>query len=217
MFEDDDYARRLAAKGLRLAVARDAFVHHWGRGSFRALPEAEYLRLHAENRARFEKKWNAPPSGAVAPASGEQVLEEARRSGSLFVFPPSIGWDITLVQRPHHLARAIARQGFPVIFEEGNGAGPVAIGLRAIEPRLYVARPAAAQLAGAPSIYWAFASNVPEDRRLAGARLVYDVIDHPDVFPPPRRFLRKNHERALERAEVVLAVSRPLWDDVRRS
>ena len=36
MFEDDDYALRLAAAGLRLAVARDSFVHHAGRGSFRA-------------------------------------------------------------------------------------------------------------------------------------------------------------------------------------
>src|SRR5207249_406286 len=35
LFEDDDYARRVAAAGLRLAIARDSFVHHAGRGSFR--------------------------------------------------------------------------------------------------------------------------------------------------------------------------------------
>ena len=46
MFEDDDYCRRMREKGWRLAVARDSFVHHWGRGSFRALPEEEYLRIY---------------------------------------------------------------------------------------------------------------------------------------------------------------------------
>ncbi len=61
MFEDDDYCRRVREKGWRLAVARDSFVHHWGRGTFRALPDEEYLRIYRENRERYARKWGEPP------------------------------------------------------------------------------------------------------------------------------------------------------------
>jgi GT2 family glycosyltransferase len=57
LFEDDDLAFALKARGGRVAVARDVFVHHYGGASFGKLPQAEYLRLWWENRRRFEKKW----------------------------------------------------------------------------------------------------------------------------------------------------------------
>ena len=116
MFEDDDYSRRLRAAGSRLAVARDSFVHHFGRGTFRALPEEEYLRIYRENRALYESKWAGPPRSRHLTASVAEIAEEARHAGGAIIFPPSIGWDITLVQRPHHLARAFARSGLPVVF-----------------------------------------------------------------------------------------------------
>jgi GT2 family glycosyltransferase/glycosyltransferase involved in cell wall biosynthesis len=63
MFEDDDYCRRVRAKGWTLAVARDSFVHHWGRGSFRRISDAEYRRIYDENRKRYEEKWGEAPAG----------------------------------------------------------------------------------------------------------------------------------------------------------
>jgi GT2 family glycosyltransferase len=218
MFEDDDYSRRLRDQGLRLAVARDSFVHHWGRGSFRAMPEQEYLRIHRENRARYEEKWSSPPTAANDAACFDDLARLANERAAVFVFPPSIGWDITLVQRPHHFARALARRGFPVVFEieEGASAPP---GLTRVEPGLFLHRVAGSSaLPPLPGrILWAFAYNVPEQERLAGARLVYDVIDHPDVFPYPKTLLRKNHERALREAAAVFAVSRPLLEAARAS
>jgi len=67
MFEDDDYCRRVRQAGLDLAVARDAFVHHWGRGSFSRMPEEEYRRIYEENRRRYELKWESAsvPAGGV--------------------------------------------------------------------------------------------------------------------------------------------------------
>ncbi len=61
MFEDDDYCRRVRARGWMIAVARDSFVHHWGRGSFGRLPDEEYRRIYRENRERYAEKWGAPP------------------------------------------------------------------------------------------------------------------------------------------------------------
>ncbi|HEY7111829.1 MAG TPA: glycosyltransferase [Thermoanaerobaculia bacterium] len=62
MFEDDDWCRRLRNEGFGLAVARDSFVHHWGRGSFRRLPDEEYLRIYRENRERYARKWGSAPA-----------------------------------------------------------------------------------------------------------------------------------------------------------
>lgn len=219
MFEDDDYARRLAAEGFRLAVARDSFVHHAGRGSFRALPDEEYHRIFRENRRRYEEKWgDASPGRDNRPdeASWSAIARRAEESGAVFVFPPSIGWDVTLVQRPHHLARAFARLGFPVVFEEDAAVPPASGALRREEENLWISSAGAEASAGLPHrVAWSFAYNVPEETPSPGLRVVYDVIDHSDVFPHPKSFLRRNHERGLRDAEAVFAVSRPLLADVR--
>ena len=216
MFEDDDYARRLEARGRKLAVARDAFVHHWGRGTFRTLGDQEYMRIYRENRARFEKKWGAAPRVPEETASWSEVQEIASRGGEVFVFPPSIGWDITLVQRPHHLARAFARAGCAVVFELDQASETSSPPLRRVEPGLFVSARDSPEVRTVPNrIYWAFAYNVPGDRTLSGARLVYDAIDDLDVFPQPRSTLRANQSRALARADAVFAVSHALLEELR--
>jgi GT2 family glycosyltransferase/glycosyltransferase involved in cell wall biosynthesis len=57
MFEDDDYALRVRAKGYRIVCMEDVFVHHWGRASFSQLDQEKYKRLFEENRRKFENKW----------------------------------------------------------------------------------------------------------------------------------------------------------------
>ncbi len=225
MFEDDDYSRRLAAEGLRLAVARDSFVHHAGRGSFRALADDEYRRIFEENRRRYQEKWGAPSPAAargIGPESFDEIARRAEERGAVFVFPPSIGWDVALVQRPQHLARAFARLGFPVVFEEDPAPAERArtSGLRLEEENLWIASAGAGSSALPNRVVWSFVYNLPEKGASGGASvrsatsLVYDVIDHPDVFPHPQGLLRRNHERALEEARVVFVVSRPLLEKV---
>ena len=58
MFEDDDYAMRMRAAGLRVVVATDAVVHHFGQASIGKLAATgEYGPLFHDNRRRFEEKW----------------------------------------------------------------------------------------------------------------------------------------------------------------
>jgi GT2 family glycosyltransferase len=58
LFEDDDLAMALLRSGLRVALARDVFVHHYGGAAFSKLPPSKYLRLWWQNRRRFEEKWH---------------------------------------------------------------------------------------------------------------------------------------------------------------
>ncbi len=57
MFEDGDYNRRVRAGGWEVRCARDAFVHHWQKASFRRLGKDAYFRLYEENRRKYEDKW----------------------------------------------------------------------------------------------------------------------------------------------------------------
>jgi GT2 family glycosyltransferase len=58
LFEDDDYSARVRAAGYRVVCAEDAFVHHFGEGSFGALvTSGRYGELFRANKARFEEKW----------------------------------------------------------------------------------------------------------------------------------------------------------------
>jgi GT2 family glycosyltransferase len=75
MFEDDDFAVRMRAKGYRVVCAEDAYVHHVGQGAFRKLSPEAYDALWKKNQAYFEKKFgvewkaHAPREGVTAVAS----------------------------------------------------------------------------------------------------------------------------------------------------
>jgi len=75
MFEDDDFAVRMRARGYRVACAEDAYVHHVGQGAFRKLSPEDYDALWKKNQAYFEKKFGVewrkhePREGVAAVAS----------------------------------------------------------------------------------------------------------------------------------------------------
>lgn len=58
MFEDDDLCAALAARGLRVVLAEDAYVHHAAGATFRRLSPRDYLAWFEVNRLRYERKWN---------------------------------------------------------------------------------------------------------------------------------------------------------------
>jgi len=67
MFEDDDYSRRVRDHGYEIVCARDAFVHHWQKASFRLLGDAEYARIFDENRRRYRDKWGEDAHDPLRP------------------------------------------------------------------------------------------------------------------------------------------------------
>jgi GT2 family glycosyltransferase len=82
LLEDDDYSRRAREAGLRLLCADDAFVHHFGEGSFgKLVASGEYGRILEANRRRFAEKWGddwQPYARRRSPAY-EDLKEEIRR------------------------------------------------------------------------------------------------------------------------------------------
>ena len=210
MFEDDDYYRRVREAGFEVRLALDSFVHHWQRASFKLLGEDEYLRIYRENQARYADKWG---QGPLAPLQRAAALAPAT-----VVFAPSVGWAIPLAQRPHHIARVLAREGYAVVFDSTNAHDDVDT-LREIEPRLFLYKGPPGALAGLPrTILWTFSYNYDyRDAFPPKARVVYDWIDDLGVFPYERAKLAAWHERALREADLVLTVARRLQEDALRS
>jgi len=76
-FEDDDYCCRALVAGYGVAIARDAFVHHFGSQTFMAAG-IDFPRLMSENHRLFQAKWkpladwlsrSVPSSAALAASS----------------------------------------------------------------------------------------------------------------------------------------------------
>jgi polysaccharide pyruvyl transferase CsaB len=142
------------------------------------------------------------------------VLERVARSKGAVVFLPSIGWSVSLFQRPHHLARAFARKAYVAIFDTSNAPHDVQ-GFQEIEPGLFLFNGPMEQLHQVPRpLLWTF----PYNYHLAAAfpapvTVLYDWIDDLSVFTGyDPALLRRNHERALERADLVVAVARTLHE-----
>ncbi|HET8646479.1 MAG TPA: glycosyltransferase, partial [Vicinamibacteria bacterium] len=231
MFEDDDYNRRIRQQGLRIVCARDAFVHHWQRASFRLLGEGEYLRIFEENRRRYEEKWGGPWTGegidvAPDPAAGvvgEQLAALQARLPSTrgaVIFLPSIGWDVHLIQRPQHLARAFARAGYLSVFDCSNDPRETVDGFREVEPGVVLYRGPQQVLARLPdALLWALPYNFHlREHHGRGAIVLYDWIDDLAVFEGEhaRDLLQRNHLAALREATVVACVARTLLAEARR-
>lgn len=223
MFEDDDYSRRMRQKGYEIAVARDAFVHHAGRASFKLLGEKRYHSVFAHNRALFEQKWGSwqphlqkDPISTLRYELFRRVRQAEVPSDRVVVFLPSIGWDIALVQRPHHLAREMARRGWFVVFDVTGSTADHLDGFEEVEPNLHLFCGDVEGLTDLENpLIWAFPYNAAQTRRWAKCRIVYDLIDDLEVFPYPKRILRRNHEQMLAEADLVACVSKPLLETVR--
>ncbi len=104
-FEDDDYCLRLRLRGLRLVIARRAFLHHEGHATFQHL--GLDLRTEIERRrSQFVAKWQDDPAGQATIAAWRGDRQAAGRAAQIArtLRPawPDADW---------HLGRAAAERG----------------------------------------------------------------------------------------------------------
>ncbi|MBL9079890.1 MAG: glycosyltransferase [Planctomycetes bacterium] len=115
-FEDDDLSLRLRLHGLRLVIARRAFLHHEGHATFRALG----LDLRAEitrRRAQFCAKWRWDPAGraTIAALHGdvEGAATAAREARATWPNWPDADWHLARWHsncgEPHRAATCLQR------------------------------------------------------------------------------------------------------------
>ena len=224
MFEDDDYSLRVRQAGYKIAVAEDVFIHHFGRSGFKILGDERYLALFEENRSKFEAKWNIKweqhVSGTLADtrqytADLQNILDRHPEARGVVIFPPTIGWNISLFQRPHQLARSFAKKGYLVFFCTEAPIDDLE-GFREVNHLLYLANcpPAVFDLLKRPIIF-----TLPYNReylfQLRQPIVVYEVIDDLDVFPGDKAQLQKNHDILLKEADVVLVTADRLMEQVK--
>jgi len=145
-----------------------------------------------------------------------QILAAHRGVRDVVLFLPSVYWNTEVFQRPNQLALALARAGCLVFFWEPKSSSHFAPGFHRVAKRLYVAN--------VPEETWAILEdpvvvalpyNSDFSEGIGSFRLVYDVIDHLDVFPGGNQLLPV-HQRLLGEATVVTVVSQPLLAEVKR-
>jgi GT2 family glycosyltransferase/SAM-dependent methyltransferase len=64
-FEDDDFCRRALDAGFKLVVAKDAFVHHFGSITYRAMG-INFESLLRHNNRLFQEKWSTESAARIA-------------------------------------------------------------------------------------------------------------------------------------------------------
>jgi GT2 family glycosyltransferase/2-polyprenyl-3-methyl-5-hydroxy-6-metoxy-1,4-benzoquinol methylase len=217
MFEDDDYNRRVREAGLTVKLARDAYIHHWQKSSFKLIGEDAYLKIYYENQKKYRAKCAIDSITGTNASKIAGMVEASRHAPGTVIFAPSVGWNIHLFQRPHHLARVLAQDGYVVVFDCSNSYDDVDL-IREIEPRLFLFK-------GEPellwtlekSTLWTFTYNYDyRDRFPADTPVIYDWIDDLTVFHHDQVVLGKLHARAMKEADVVASVARKLHQEALR-
>ena len=107
-FEDDDFCLRARRAGYKLAIAQDAFVHHFGSRTF-AGQGVDLPALLRENEAKFQRKWMdenrtdtsaSGHRGAPAPALQSRPFSlERRPGGGLLIVPRAVKLSLCMIVR----------------------------------------------------------------------------------------------------------------------
>ena len=202
----------------------------WLRGSIRKVA----TRVPRAIRPLFGKAGlEGPSQDAAGQVSGEdpvlrrqihdelaEVLVAHPNVPGIVVYPPSIGWNVSLFQRPQQMARAFARLGYLVLFgvDHIDGKG---FGLRSIAPRIYlmaVPDEMADVLEVIPEpIAVSYVYNFAWSKNLKGPAVVFEHIDELEVFTAAYGMgsLKAWYREAIKDADLVVATARDLLGKAR--
>ena len=174
---------------------------------------------------------SAPEPGAVAggdPTLRAQIkdqLEQALAShpdvAGIVVYPPSIGWKVSLFQRPQQMALAYARMGYLVFYGIDHVNNEGVMGLMKADDRIYLmAIPFEMtdllELIPNP-IAVSYVYNFAWTRHLKDPAVVFEHIDELEVFTAAHRIedLRRWYDEAVREAELVVGTAYDLVDKVK--
>lgn len=138
-----------------------------------------------------------------------------KQSGEIIIFPPGLAWRNSLVQRPQHIARALAELGNLVFYIEPEISNEFE-GFKQLTENFFLCHvPLQAfnilQYPFVITMTW----NYPFAIQIPRARLIYDYVDHLQVFSGNIRKIEKQHKLLLKSAVIVLATSSTLYEQVK--
>jgi hypothetical protein len=150
----------------------------------------------------------------------DDLLEQHTDAPGVVVFPPGIGWGVTLFQRPQQMALAFARLGYLVLYHLRHDNAEQVLGFRSYAPHLYLGHVPESVLDVERRIpdplLITYVYNFDWRRHLADPLVVYEHIDELEVFTAayPMSDLRGWHERATHNADLVVGSARDLYEQV---
>ena len=148
-------------------------------------------------------------------AALQEILEKHRGARDIWVLAPSIPWDMAPFQRPQQLAMALARLGV-LLFYVDPSPKRGEHGFLELQERIYISR-VDRDVFGTLEDFTSYvlSRNKAWTEPLRPARILYDFIEHLDVFDAldPEQ-LKRDHERLLREATVVSATADLLWREV---
>ncbi|MFZ0491880.1 MAG: polysaccharide pyruvyl transferase family protein [Acidimicrobiia bacterium] len=220
---------RLEQEQQLVEITQDRFNELWNSKAMRLTRSYWTARGYAESAVRRvrgkntgEQEEDALDTVALAEAregsQGEldRILGRHEDAPGFVIFPPGIGWAVTLFQRPQQMALAFARMGYVVIYNlRANNAERVR-GFREYLPRMYLAQvpdQAIDVLTRVPHpLVITYVYNFDWSRNLPDAVTVYDHIDELEVFTAAYSLadLGRWHDDAVLHADLVTGSARDL-------
>jgi GT2 family glycosyltransferase len=217
MFEDDDYAMRIRQEGYKILCAQDVFIHHHNLASFKALPVETYVNIYKQNRVKFDEKWQTQwkepkvlPQAILLNTYQQLglILNTHQDRKGVVIFPPTIGWSITLFQRPHQLARAFAKMGYLVFFCETREESTFGYGFKEQESNLYLGCvPLEVFDQVKEPIVFEYVYNKDALHYFRKPTVIFDHVDDLSVFPYDPDLIKRNFAYLVAHAHLVVTTA----------
>jgi len=156
-----------------------------------------------------------PEAVAAALSDLRAVIEKHPSATGIVVYPPSIGWNVSLFQRPQQMALAFAKLGYLVLYGVDDREG---IGDRIVQradrvflyPVSWAVMEAMREIPHPLTLSYVY--NFAWTKHLSDPHVIFEHIDELEVFTTTHTIdnLRNWYEEAIEEAEVVVASARDL-------
>lgn len=136
----------------------------------------------------------------------KQIVSQHPDAKGVIIFSPSIDWDTPLFQRPQQMALAFASLGYLVLYSIHMDSPSSVSRFDKVRDGLYLCRVPVTvyDVIEHPAVI-AYSYSYPWVRRLKSASIVYEMIDHLEIFSDHPFFLVKwYHVRLMRMAAVVV-------------
>ena len=135
-------------------------------------------------------------------------------AGNVIIFPPGLAWQDSLIQRPQHLAGALADLGNQVFYIEPETSREQA-GFQQLSEHFFLCHvPMQTFNALENPFIMTMTWNAPYALQVPQARIIYDYVDHLKVFSGNQKKLGDQHDLLLQSAAIILATSAQLYEQV---